>query len=238
MKRSAEDAEKEVVVKKRKANPNNTRLEKLMKKYMKKVATMDQTTPDEDVEAEVKNRIPASIKLILKEFDVDQNSRFTKLLPENNIIKIVTNIVVNSVNAPIRRLIYSHLPHYKQLEKVVEERQLVQESTTTIAEDLKQLDPPDEGEPPYSDFVEILHGIMTNIIKRVAGVIEGNELFSGDNVFTNAILSKINLHRNIKTRLCIYLFNIICTFAGEVPYTFFMDDKKLITALVKKNTTQ
>nr|AKS10631.1 wsv310-like protein [Metopaulias depressus WSSV-like virus] len=254
MKRSAEDPEhsssssssqeKEAVKerKKRKVEKNhnnNLSEEKLMKKYMKKVAAADQTMPDENVEAMVKSRIPASMKMFMREFNVNQNSHFMKLLPEDNIIKIVTSIVIKGINEPVRQLIYTHLPHYKQLESVVEKRQLVQKSTITIAEELKQLDPPGADEPPYSEFVELLHGVMTNIIKRVAGVIEGNELLSGNSMFTNALLSQIssqiNLRHSTKTRICTYLFNEICTFAGEVLYTFFMDDKVLIKRIVNKN---
>ena len=247
MKRSAEYVEesssdsqvKEAVKegKKRKADKNNTSNlseEKLMKKYMKKVAAADQTTPDENVKAKVKSRTPASIKMIMKEFDVNQDSQFMKLLPEDNIIKIVTSIVIKGINEPIRQLIYTHLPHYKQLQRVAEKRQLVQKNIT-IAEELKRFDPPGEGEPPYSEFVDLLHGIMTNVIKRVAGAIEGNELLSGNNMFANALLSQITLKHNIKTRICTYLFNEICTFAGEILYTFFMDDRKLIKTIVSKN---
>ena len=237
MKRSGKDMEhqeKEAEKKKRKTDGNLPE-GKLLKKYMKKVAAADQTTPDDNVEAEVKIRTPASIKMIMKEFDISQNSQFLKLLPEDNIINIVTSIVIKGINEPIRQLIYTHLPHYKQLEKVVTERQLSVQKRITVAEELKQLDPPGEGEPPYSEFVELLHGIMTNIIKRVAGVIESNELLSSNSIFTHAILSQITLKHNIKTKICTYLFNEICTFAGEVLYTFFMDDKKLITTIISKN---
>lgn len=235
MKRSAEHgSNNQEAVKERKKRKTDLSEEKLMKKYMRKVAAADHTTPDENVEAKVKSRTPTSIKMIMKELGMDQNSRFMKLLPEDNIIKIVTSIVIKGINEPIRQLIYTHLPHYKQLERVVKKRQLFQKSTT-IVEELKQLDPPGEGEPSYAEFVELLHGIMTNVIKRVAGVIESNELLSGDNMFTNALLSQITLQHNIKTKICTYLFNEICTFAGEVLYTFFIDDKKLIKTIVNKN---
>nr|BDV50190.1 MAG: wsv310-like protein [Chiromantes dehaani nimavirus] len=242
MKRSAEDTEQSSSSSSSSSNNQENKArkkrkvdQKLRKEYMRMVAAADPTTPNENVEAKVKSRTPTSIQMIMKKFGVDENSHFTKLLPKDNIIKIVTDIVINDINEPIRQLLYSYLLHYYKLEEIVKDRILVPQKNITIAEELKQLDPPGEGEQPYSEFVELLHGIMARVIKKVAGVIEGNELFSGNSVFTNALLSQITLEHNIKTGICAYLFNEMCTFAGEVFYTFFMDDNNLIKMIVNKN---
>ena len=208
--------------------------EKLLKKYKREVARWDPTALDADVEEIVEKRFSVSIASFFKEFDVCLESQFMKFIPEGKIKKTITDIVINDVNAPIRELIYTHLPHFQQLKAVVKRRQQLDDLPATLVEELRRLDPPGDGEPPFSEFVEHLHGIMTKVIQRVAGAIESNELLRGDSGFANAVLSRITLQHNIKIRICTYLFNEICAFAGEDLYTFFTVDTKLIKGIVNR----
>ena len=87
--------------------------EKLIKKYKKEIARWDPTAPDEDVEEIVEKRIPFGIATIMKEFDICQDSLLMKFVPREKIKKIITNIVINCINTPIRNLIFTHLLHFQ-----------------------------------------------------------------------------------------------------------------------------
>ena len=205
---------------------------KLVDKYKEQVDAADQTTPDVDVEKEVENRISRSIKKMTNEFKIDIGT-FMKLFSPENIKKTVTDIVITDINKPLRGIIYTYLLHYKTLEKMTKERSKPGRKEITFAEELTQLDPPGENEPPFSDFVETLQCIMTKVIEKVVGAIENKKIFSDNNTFASSfLLKKINLPPNIKTKICSHLFDEICLFAGEVFYSFFMDDKKIIKEII------
>lgn len=214
--------------------------DKLLKSYKREVARWDPTVPDDDIEEIVESLIPASLATIMKELDISQDNSLTKYIPREKVKKIITSIVINDINAPIRTMIYTYLLHFQRLKALVRRRENLIVTNDddinppkTLVEELKQLGPPGDSEPPFSEFVECLQGIVANVIKQVASVIEGNELLCG-NSFANAVLSHISSHRHLKTTICTHLVNEICTFAGKEFYTFFREDTKFIRSLIKK----
>ena len=224
--------------KKRKRNTEQSSDGRLHKEYEAMVARWDPTAPDDQVGDIVERRIPQSLDEIMKQFGFSQRSQYTERISKKEIKEIIKNIVIDCINAPIRKLIYTHLLHFQQLMAVVKRRAQVSTNGNPpkdLAEELRQLDPPGEGEQPFSEFVESLHGIMANVIIQVAGVVENNELLRGNNAFVQAVLNQVTLGRNLKIKICTHLFNEICAFAGEVFYAFFRDDRKLVKTLVNNN---
>lgn len=201
------------------------REDKMMKKYNKFVKGLIPTIPSADVEEIVKDRVPNSIKMILGDLKIDHG--LMKWLPEANVVATVTNIVIDGVNEPVARLVHSMPFHFKAFSDIAERRQNTASESPSIAEELRKLKPPAEGEAEYQTFVDQLQNLMTNIIRRVAFVINSNELVSGG-MLTSAIMSRISIPIATKRKICKHLFNQISTFAGESIYTFFISDEKLV----------
>lgn len=214
--------------------------EKLVKAYMKIVDGLIPTIPSDKVETVVRERAPESIRNILKALRIDQNESCMKLIQQDKVILAFTDIVIDGVNKPVRRLITDMPFHFDRLSKVVGCWQTSTTSVTdalskSIGEELCEQPPPGEGEPEFTAFVDQLKTLMTNIIKRVAAVIENNELISTGNVLKDAVVSHINVPIIMKRQLCKQLFNQIAWFAGATLYTYFISDEKLIKDLINKH---
>ena len=224
--------------KKRKKKREQSSDGRLHKKYEVMAARWDPTAPDDKVGEIVERRIPQSLAEIMKQLGFRQGSQYTERISREEIKGIIRKIVIDCINVPIRKLVYTHLLHFQELIAVVKRRDHFTTNGNppkALAEELRQLDPPGEGEQPFSDFVESLHGIMADVVIQVAGVVENNELLRSNNPFVQAVLNRVTLARNVKIAICTHLFNEICAFAGDVFYAFFRDDRKLVKSLVMNN---
>lgn len=229
MKRAAEEEEEENVGGKKKM-----RDDKLLRKYRRFVDSLTPTVPAEGVEPSVKAMVPESVKMILKDLHMEPGSAFMKCLPEDSIVTAVTKIVLDEVNGPIRELVHAMPLHVDIFNKLVEKRQHYSPAITMYKEMTENMQPPAEGEESFSVFAEKLRTVMKNIIKRVASVIQNNELTINSNIMSRTILSQITIPTKTKRTICKHLFNQISTFAGENMYTFFIEDDKCITKIIAK----
>nr|BDT63018.1 MAG: wsv310-like protein [Trachysalambria curvirostris nimavirus] len=204
--------------------------------YERKVAALDPTISDERVSDIVRQRMPSSLSTILESLGV--SNIYNRLIPTDAITEVVTGIVVEGINKPIRSLIYSHILHYQELQALVDKRRAVPSSPPSgrisLIDELSSLPSPDKNEESFSKFSNRLLGVMTGIIERVAGVIERRELITGNNCSVRSIMSRIELGRAAKIAICKHLFNEISTFAGIHLYHFFIDDSVRIQRLVEK----
>nr|BDT62685.1 MAG: wsv310-like protein [Metapenaeus ensis nimavirus]GBG35491.1 wsv310-like protein [Metapenaeus ensis nimavirus] len=205
-------------------------LEEQCREYGERVAKLDPTVADDLVRESVMNRMPISMNNILQGLGF-ASSYYEKYVPTQAIADLVTSIVVDAVNKPVRNLINDYILHYEELTDLSERRKASPSRTLTLADELCSMPLPNKDEEPFSEFCERLLGIMLVIIERVAGAIQRKELLNGSRA-ARIIMSKIEMTKDIKRKLCKLLYNEIALFAGEPLYTLFIEDTKQINELV------
>ena len=206
--------------------------EEMYKKYIEKIGLLEPTIPDAKIYSKVEAAAPDTIGDIVGELGIAKDNKLIKMIPEDTIKKLVSDIIIEEVNKHVRSLIVFYLPHFMQMKEVVDKVDGMENES--ISEELNKLKPPGEDEEPFSKFTSAMNNIMVRVVKRVASVIDNKELVRGNNALTNAILDRIEIPRDIKINICKHLSNYILAFAGKDIYAYFLENSNLMNKAAEK----
>nr|BDU62213.1 wsv310-like protein [Chionoecetes opilio bacilliform virus]GAV93230.1 hypothetical protein SCV_110 [Chionoecetes opilio bacilliform virus] len=211
----------------------------VIKEYKNYINDLIPTVPDKQVHDMVKDQISVNIDMFVEMLGVGNGNYVKKLLPQDNIIKIVTNIVIEGINHPVYDMIHEmpfHYENFNSMSMIYNNSSIIlnDDGTETFLEKLLATEPPSDDEVKYTVFVQRLHGIISNIIRIIASVVESDDFVRGSPML-GIFIKTLKIPTNTKRRICKHLFNqITAAFAGQSLYTFFISDENIIKETIAR----